>query len=75
MVLLQAIMVGVIGYGLGVGGAALMGKATGNTELAFLMPWQLLVLTGGAITVICLLSSSLSMIKVLRLEPGIVFKG
>lgn len=75
MVLLQAVMVGVVGYGLGVGGAALMGYAAGDSELAFLMPWQLLVITGVAITVICLLASSLSMIKVLRLEPGIVFKG
>jgi putative ABC transport system permease protein len=75
MVLLQALLVGVIGYGLGVGAAALMGKLAANTELAFMMPWQLLVLSGSAVTIICLLSSTISMIKVIRLEPAIVFKG
>ncbi len=74
MIVLQALMVGWIGYGLGIGLAALFGRATGNTELAFYMPWQLLVISGGAVTVICVLSALLSIWKVVRLEPAIVFK-
>jgi putative ABC transport system permease protein len=38
MILLQAILVGVIGYGLGVGLACLSGWAARNTELSFAYP-------------------------------------
>jgi putative ABC transport system permease protein len=76
MVMLQALQVGVIGYGLGVGGAALFGWfAKYNAKLAFLMPWQVLVITAVAVVVIILLSSLLSVRKVLVVEPAIVFKG
>lgn len=75
MITLQAIVVGVIGYGLGVGLAALFGWATKGGNAAFLLLWQTLALTAGAVTVICFLSAAISMIKVIRLEPAIVFKG
>ncbi len=75
MILLQATVVGVVGYGLGVGGAALMGRASGRSELAFLLLPQILAVTAAAIVLICLLSAVLSLWKVLRLEPAIVFKG
>ncbi|MEX2140414.1 MAG: ABC transporter permease [Pirellulales bacterium] len=76
MVMLQALQVGVIGYGLGIGGAALFGWfAKYNAKLAFLMPWQVLVITAVAVMVIILLSSLLSVRKVLVVEPAIVFKG
>ena len=75
MILLQAVVVGVIGYGLGVGAASLFGYLSRNSELAFLLPWQLLAVTGVAITLICIASSLISIRKVIRLEPAIVFKG
>ncbi len=75
MILLQAVTVGVIGYGLGVGAASMFGFLTKNSELAFLMPWQLLAVTGIAITLICIASSLVSILKVIKLEPAIVFKG
>jgi putative ABC transport system permease protein len=75
MILLQAAMVGSIGYGLGVGAAALFGYLLGHTELAFRLPWQLLVLSAGAVTIICMASALISIRKVISLEPAIVFKG
>ena len=75
LILLQSVIVGVIGYGLGVGGAAWMGHGLRNTELAFKMPMWLLGFTGGSVLIICCLASMLSMRKVMRLEPAIVFKG
>jgi len=76
MVMLQALQVGVIGFGLGVGGAAGFGWLMKyNAKLAFLMPWQVLAITGAAVLVIILLSSVLSVRKVLVVEPAIVFKG
>jgi putative ABC transport system permease protein len=75
MVVLQAAVVGAIGYGLGVGAAAFMGRASGNTELAFRLPWQILVLTGAAIGFISVFASFISLWRVVRLEPAVVFKG
>jgi putative ABC transport system permease protein len=74
MVLLQATVVGLLGYCLGVGLAALFGVLTRGTELAFFTPWQLLPITGAAIVLICILSSFWSLWRVIRLEPAIVFR-
>ncbi len=75
MIILQALVVGLIGYGLGVGFASLIPIFTKGSELAFRMLWQTLALTGVAVTVICIIAALISMVKVIRLEPAIVFKG
>ena len=74
MILLQATVVGLLGYGIGVGLAALFGWRVTGTELAFFTPWWLLPITAGAIVLICILSSLLSVQRVVRLEPAIVFR-
>jgi putative ABC transport system permease protein len=75
MILLQAILVGSVGYGLGVGLSALFGFAMRNTILAFKFPWQLLVFSGGGVTLICMFAALISIRKVIKLEPAVVFKG
>lgn len=75
MILAQSVLVGLIGYGLGVGIASLFGQLAGRTELSFRLLWQTLAVAGGAVTVICILAALLSIWKVIRLEPAIVFKG
>jgi putative ABC transport system permease protein len=75
MILLQALLVGSLGWGMGVGGAATFGRLTSSTELAFRMPWQLLAISGGVVLIICSISALISIWKVARLEPAIVFKG
>jgi putative ABC transport system permease protein len=77
MVLLQALLVGGIGYGLGVGMTAIFFIATGNlTNLAGLhMTWPAFVGTGAAIFVIVIATSVVSARRVLVLEPAIVFRG
>jgi putative ABC transport system permease protein len=74
MILLQAIHVGAIGYGLGVGGASIFGFVFRDTELAFRLPWQLLVGSATAVLFICCAAAALSLIKVIKLEPAVVFK-
>jgi len=75
MILLQAILVGSIGYGLGVGLTALFGFAMRHTILAFKFPWQLLLFSGTGVSLICVFAAVISIVKVIRLEPAIVFKG
>lgn len=74
MVLLQALLSGIVSYGLGVGLAAFFGWAMRNSELAFRLLWQQLALTAAAVMLVCFFSACISMIKVIRLEPAIVFK-
>lgn len=76
MVLAQAMQVGAIGYGLGVGLAALFGWGSrGFTKLAFFMPWQVLAITAVAVFFIVVLASLLSIRRVLVVDPAIVFRG
>jgi putative ABC transport system permease protein len=76
MVLAQALQVGLIGYGVGIGLAALFGQfVKGASRLSFFMPWQVPVLTAVAVFVIVLLASLLSIRKVLVVDPAIVFRG
>ena len=74
MILLQASLVGSIGYGIGVGVASVLGTLSGKTELSFYLPWQLLVFSATAVMLICAISAVVSMRTVLKLEPAIVFQ-
>jgi putative ABC transport system permease protein len=76
MVLFQAMQVGLIGYGVGVGLAAVFGWVVRSaSRLSFFMPWQVLAITAVAVFVIVLLASLLSIRKVLVVDPAIVFRG
>ncbi len=75
MILLQAVLVGTIGYGLGVGLTALFGYAMRHSILAFKFPWQLLLFSGAGVSLICVFAALISIRKVILLEPAIVFKG
>jgi len=78
MIMLQAVVVGFIGFSLGVGSVALLfGQylMQKTDKLAFFMPWQILVGTGVAIFIMVAMSSLFSMWKVIWLEPAVVFKG
>jgi putative ABC transport system permease protein len=78
MILLQALLVGIIGYGLGIGGAALFGWVFNtfvkSTPPAFWFGWQILAISGGAVLMIITFSALLSMRRVLFLEPAVVFR-
>ena len=77
MVLLQAAVVGLMGYGLGMGGAALFFTLVrGGAALEdFYLPWQVLVGTGMVVFLIILISVLGSLTKVFRVDPAIVFRG
>jgi putative ABC transport system permease protein len=75
MILLQAAVVGLLGYGIGCGLGALFGATTTGGELAFHTHPATLPVVGVAIVVICILSSGLCIRRVMVLEPAIVFRG
>jgi len=77
MILIQGLVVGGIGYGVGVGLATVYGIFAQKAMplLAFFLPWQVLVLSAAAMLVIVLLASLLSIRRVLVLEPAVVFQG
>ncbi|MCI0685099.1 MAG: ABC transporter permease [Gemmataceae bacterium] len=77
MIVLQAVLVGGIGYGMGVGLTAVFFITTGNiTHLAGLhMTWVALLGTGAAVVVIVIATSVISARRVLTLEPAVVFRG
>jgi putative ABC transport system permease protein len=74
MIFLQTVVAGLIGYGVGLGGACLSGMMFSKIGLAFQMPWQIPV--GGVVSILicCFIAAMLSLFRVLRLEPAIVFK-
>jgi putative ABC transport system permease protein len=76
MILLQGVLVGIIGYAIGAGLASLFFFLTSSIPhlRGFFMPWQILLLTGGAVVLIIVLASLLSIRRVLVLEPAVVFK-
>lgn len=75
MILLQALVVGFIGFGLGAGFTSLFALKGSAGDLAMTLNWQLLLGSGTAVLVIVLLAALLSIRKVMKLEPAIVFKG
>lgn len=76
MVLLQAVWVGLIGYGVGVGATALftLQSRMPGTELAAYFPWQLLIGSLAGMILCISVGALLSLRRVLRLEPAVVFK-
>ena len=75
MILTQAALVGFLGYGTGTGLASLLGWATQDSMITFTLPWQVLAEAGLAVVGIVAISSVISLRKVMKLEPGIVFRG
>jgi putative ABC transport system permease protein len=77
MIFLQAILVSFIGFGLGIGVAAWFGTLANSpgSRLAFYMPWEVFIGTGVAVAAISVLSSLLSLQRVMVVEPAVVFQG
>lgn len=75
MLLLQAALVGVIGYGIGIGLASLFGYfALEKAQPPFYMPWQIPLTTFFTILFICAFSAFLGIRKISQLEPAEVFR-
>lgn len=75
MVLLQAMVVGTIGWGIGVGLTALFGMRTNSRSLiAFMMHPEILWISFALMLLTVLAAALVSIRRVLRIEPAIVFR-
>ena len=77
MILLQALLVGVIGFSIGIGMTAAFFEATKDIlDLrGFTLLWQIAAGTGATVLMIVIVASLVSIRRVLVLEPAIVFRG
>jgi putative ABC transport system permease protein len=77
MILLQAVMIGTLGYSIGMGMAAAFFEVILNylPTRGIVLMWQAGVGTGLTVLVIIVLASLLSLRRVLVLEPAVVFRG
>jgi putative ABC transport system permease protein len=76
MILLQALVVGAIGYAIGMGLTAIFFVVSrSDATRGFFMFWQAMVGTLGVVLFIVMVASLLSIRKVLVLEPAMVFRG
>jgi putative ABC transport system permease protein len=78
MVLAQGLVIGLVGYGIGLWLAAgfFDGVNVPTSDLkGFYLPWQIAVATACATLVICILATFVSLRRVLRLDPATVFRG
>lgn len=74
MVLIQALWLSFLGWGIGSGAAALIGFLARGTDLAFYMPWQLFLGTGLIILLVCIAASLVSVVRIYNLDLGTIFK-
>jgi len=75
MILLQAGTVGFIGFGIGAGLTSLFALFSSGNDIGMSLNWQLLLGCSAAVLLIILFAAFISLRKVLKLEPAIVFKG
>lgn len=74
MAAVQALLVAFLGWGIGSGGAAVIGFFARNTELSFLLTWKLFLGTACIILLICLLALIISVSKIFKIELWTMFK-
>lgn len=74
MVMVQALVGGAIGYGVGAGLTAVFGTAMRGTVLAFVMRPELLLFAASGVLLIVSFAALLGIREVVRLDPAVVFR-
>jgi putative ABC transport system permease protein len=74
MSLIQALWVGILGWGVGSGCSALIGFLTQKTQLSYHLSWDLFLGTGIVIICICIFSLLISIARIFKIELASVFK-
>ena len=76
MLILQALLVGFIGYGIGIGITSIFGHmAVKKESVPFYMPYHTLLITFGAIMLICIFAALIGINKIRKYDAAEVFRG
>lgn len=74
MVIAQTLTAATLGYFLGVGASAVLGRVMELGHLPYRLLWPSLFITGLFVLLVSVISSVFSVRQALRLEPGVVFR-
>jgi len=75
VIIKQAAIAGLIGYSVAIAVAAVVSRASQNGQTAIMLPWTLAASLLALTLVMCISASVVSINKVTRLDPAMVFKG
>ena len=74
LLVVQAIVYALIGSLIGLAFVTFVAGKIRSPQLAMFLPWQLLVGTVGVMIVMCVFASSLALLRLRKVEPGMVFR-
>jgi putative ABC transport system permease protein len=74
MVVLQSLFSSAVGYGLGVGASCAFGLTASSNTMPYKAVAGTFLFAAAAVLLVAVISATLSMLRVRRLEPGIVFR-
>jgi putative ABC transport system permease protein len=75
VIIKQAVMSGLIGYGFGIGIALTASHLSQQGTTAIILPWQLVAALFVLTLLMCIGASVVSINKVTHIDPALVFKG
>ncbi len=75
MIVTQAAIVGFVGFGIGVGVMSLFFSILPEGRAPLILLWQIPLIVFAAITLICMAAAVVSVWRVSKIEPAIVFRG
>jgi putative ABC transport system permease protein len=74
MVMAQAIVVTLLGWGIGIGLSSMAGRLLEDGEIGFRMPWYLFFGSIASVALITLTAATISLRRVITVEPAVVFR-
>jgi putative ABC transport system permease protein len=75
VIITQATISGIVGYAIGISIALFVSKQSLEGTTAIILPWQLVAALFALVMGMCIFASVISINKVMRIDPAMVFKG
>ncbi|XXJ20934.1 ABC transporter permease [Desulfovibrio caledoniensis] len=75
IIIVQATISALLGYSLGILAASIISDMSGFSAMVIVLPWGLKLAMLGLTLSMCIVSAIISIRKVMRLDPALVFKG
>jgi putative ABC transport system permease protein len=75
IIIVQATISALLGYSLGILAASIISDMSGFSAMVIVLPWGLKLAMLGLTLAMCIVSAIISIRKVMRLDPALVFKG